>query len=410
MKKRIITLTLVLMLAVGLLAPTALAKPDQLKIWVNNTPFEKDFMKEMAKKYEEKTGIEIQVTPVSLLDQTQKLSMDGPAGKGADVVCWPHDKLGKSAMMGVLEPVGKYLSDGYTDRYLDTSIEALTHNKKLWGLPYAYQTTTLIYNKDMYSEAPETWEELISKAKRLTTDDQYGFLYKVTDYYYNRAFFKGFGAYTFGKNDDDTYNIDDIGLDNPGAVEAAEFIKQFRTEGLIPKGINYDNMQGLFGEGKVGAIIDGSWAINNYKDASIDNDKIGVATMPKLPNGEYPEPFVGVKGYYLSKFSENKEAAVEFIKFLTNAENSMAHYQNSNIIVPHEEVINSDEFQNNQYLTPFVKQAERGSPMPSVPEIMQVWDPMANAITFTLQGKAPPKQVMPMVVQNIEEGIRQMRQ
>ena len=40
-----------------------------------------------------------------LLKQQEKLGLDGPAGKGADLVTWPHDQLGEAVIKGLVRPL-----------------------------------------------------------------------------------------------------------------------------------------------------------------------------------------------------------------------------------------------------------------------------------------------------------------
>ncbi len=406
MKKRLLILSLVMSIILTGIVPTVLAA-DQLKVWVSTGP-EMEWMSEVAKIYEERTGVKVVVDPVAELDQPERLSLDGPSGKGADIIGWPHDKLGRAVIQGLLEPIAKYLPENYAkDNFIDSSILALTYDGKLYGLPYAFQSIALVYNKDMYSSIPNTFDAFLNKAEQLTDGNQYGFLYENENFYYNAAFTQGFGGYVFGRNADGSYNFNDIGLGNSGAIKAAKYMKQFRDRGLIPKGTTGDTVNGLFMEEKCGAVLTGPWQLKDYAESGIN---YGVALMPKLPNGKNPRPFIGVKGYYLSKFSDNKEEAMNFIKFITSAKMSIDHYRNNNIIPPNNALVNSTEFKNNKALNSFLKQAELGIPMPNTPEMAQVWDPAANAMTFVLDGKASAEQVMPMTVQMIKEGIMQMKQ
>ena len=43
------------------------------------------------------------------------------------------------------------------------------------------------------------------------------------------------GGYIFGKNSEGSFNAEDIGLNNDGAVEAAQYIEQFYKKWSIPK-------------------------------------------------------------------------------------------------------------------------------------------------------------------------------
>ncbi|MFO7820246.1 MAG: extracellular solute-binding protein [Halanaerobacter sp.] len=408
MNKRLTGLMVAMVMALGLLVTPAIqAQPDSLKTWVPSGP-EHNWMKEMAKKYENKTGVKIEIAVVEELDQGQRLSLDGPAGKGADVVAWPHDKLGKSIKQGLITPIDQFLPDGYgKDNFSKNPIKSLTYNGKLYGLPYAFQTTALIYNKDKYNNIPDTMMGLMKKAEGMTDESQneYGLLYKISDFYFSGGIFFGYGSYVFKEEPGGGYDINDIGLGTKSSIKAANFLKKFRDMGLIPKGTTGQTANGLFMEGKSGAIIMGPWMLKDFKDAGVN---MGVKPLPKLPNGNYPEQFTGTKGYYVSEFSNHKQAAANFIKFLTNAENSMDHYKSNNIIAPHKEVVTSSTFKNDELLYPFFKQAKRGKVMPSVPEMSTVWNPVNNAIDFVLNGKSTAEEIMPMTEQQIKQGIQLM--
>ena len=407
MKKSILfTVVLIFMLSI-VVAPNALAV-DELKVWANHGA-EVEWMKKVGENYEEKTGIEIKVQAVTEMDQPQRLSLDGPAGKGADVVGWPHDQLGNSIEQGLLEPINQYLPAGYAEKhFLDKAISALSYKGKSYGLPFSYQNLALVYNKDKISNIPNAFEKFMNKTKKITNEsnDQYGFLFPPFKFYYSAAFIQGYGGYVFDKQADGTYNTQKMGLNNAKAIKGVKLVKRFRTEGLIPKGTTVDTMNGLFMEGKAAAVLSGPWFISDYKDAGIN---VGVAPLPKLSNGRRPKPFIGVKGYYISNFSDHKQAAADFIKYLTDAQRSMDHYQSNNILVPHQEVINSQAVKNDEIINAFYRQAKTGVPMPNIPEMSQVWNPVNNALKFVLNGRVSPKRAMATSERMIKEGIRMMK-
>jgi len=411
MNKKVIGLITLMVMVLGILVTPAIQAAGELEVWIPSGP-EEEWMNEMAEKYEAKTGTKVEVGIVEELDQPERLSLDGPSGKGADVVGWPHDKLGKTIQQGLIVPIEDYVSEGYANNnFVDHSIEALTIDGKTYGLPYAYQTTALLYNKDMYNEIPETMMGLMKKAKSMTNEskNEYGLLFDVGNFYFTGGIFYGYGAYTFKKEADGSYDTSNVGFGTEGAVKAASFIKKFRDMGVIPKGTTGETAEGLFMEGKNAAVITGPWTLADFLDSkALSEDNLGVSPLPKLPNGNYPQQFTGVKGYYISKFSEQKDAAADFIKFLTDAKGSKSHYKTNRVIAPHKELVTSSEFKNDELLYPFFEQAKRGALMPSVPEMAAFWDPANNAMTFVLDGKASPAQVMPMTVNQIKQNVRMM--
>lgn len=395
--KKSIVLALVLMLVLSFNAMAT-----KLVIWESQGP-ETDFLNAVKDEFTKETGIEIEVVGIDQLSQSAKLALDGPAGKGADIVVWPHDRLGQAVLEGTLSPIE--LTQEELSVYTESTLDAMNVNGQLYGVPYSMETVALIYNKDKLPIVPNSMDALFSIAKELTSDDEYGFLYDIGNFYFSYGFLAGYGGYVF-KQTENGLDTEDIGLGNEGAVQGGELIKRFRTEGLIPEGTDYAVTDGLFKEGKVAAIINGPWAFAEYKKAGVN---YGIAPLPKLSNGKYPQTFIGVKGYYISAFSENKEAAKKFILWLTNKENAWKHYEMNSIIPTHKEVMAMEEFKTNKDFLAFATQASRGVPMPNVPEMGQVWDPMGSALTYILNGEASPEMALEMTVEAIAENIWEMK-
>lgn len=395
-KSLLIVLALVLLVSANAFAAT------KLVIWESQGP-ETEFLNAVKGQFTKSTGIEVEVVGIDQLAQAAKLALDGPAGKGADIVVWPHDRLGQAVEEGIIAPLS--LSKDFWAQYTDQTIAAMTYKGKIYGVPYSLETPALIYNKKLLPVVPNTMDALFTVAKEKTKGGKYGFLYVSTDFYFSYAFLGGYGGYVF-KQTKDGLDVNNIGLANKGSIDGANLIKKFRTTGLIPEGTDYGVMDGLFKEGKVAAIINGPWSFAEYKKAKID---YGIAPLPKLSNGKYPQTFIGVKGYYVSAFSKNKDAAIKFIQFLTSKEMSWKHHQMNAIIPTHKAVLDMPEFKQNKDLVAFATQASRGIPMPNCPEMGQIWDPMKNAITYILNGQATPQAALQQAVEIIQENIEEMK-
>lgn len=404
MKNRTVMLISVMLGLVAFLTPTLCLGATKLVVWESSGP-EENWVRKMGELYFQETGVEIEVHPVDQLSQSDKLALDGPAGKGADIVVWPHDKLGQTIEQGLLWELPEDRLD--LSNFTASAVDAMRYQGKLYGIPYAVEALALIYNPDLLPEVPATFDELIAIAKEFNNPRQnkWGFMFDILDFYFAYGFFGGYGAYVF-KDTGSGLDPDDIGLANAGAIEAVKYLKTFRDSGLIPEGTTKDVIDGLFIEGNLMAQINGPWAYANYKEAGA---KYAVAPLPKLSNGRYPQTFIGVKGYYISNFSDKKEEALKFIQWLTSKENSLKHYQDTAIIPSREDVINMPAFQENKTFQAFAIQATRSIPMPNIPEIMQVWDPMANAITFVLRNNGDPEEILPLCVEQIKEGIMMMK-
>lgn len=377
-------------------------KPEKLLVWADK---DKGAGIEPAlKSFEEKYGIKVEYKEVEMATkQRERLRLDGPAGTGPDVLTLPHDQIGQVAIEGLIAPLD--VDSSVTDIYMDSAIEAETYNGKLYGLPKATETPVFIYNKELMKKPSETFEELYEFSKEFTNGDQYGFLALWDNFYFANAVMAGYGGYVF-KNNNGKLDPLDIGLNNEGAVEGAKYIGKW-YENIFPKGIVGETggsaMNGLFNDGKVASKMDGPWAFTGMKEAGID---FGVAPLPKLPNGEYPQTFIGVKGWHVSSFSENKEWATKLTVWLSNAENAKKRYKITAEIPPVKSLIEDPIIAENDGAKAVAIQSSRGVPMPNIPEMGQVWGPMATALQLIATDKQDAKPALDKAVKTIKAQIK----
>ncbi|WP_121640187.1 extracellular solute-binding protein [Virgibacillus sp. Bac330] len=379
-------------------------KPEKLKLWVNAEEKQEEALKEMTAGYTKETGIEIEMVPVDMLEQIEKLDVEGPAGNGPDVIFQPHDRIGDLVLRGLVDPVD--LGD-VAKEYTDTALEAMQYDGEYWGYPAVAETYAMYYNKSRVEETPETMEQIMEIAERDTDSnkDEFGFLMEAANLYFVYPFFSGNGAYVFA-NEDGNYDITDIGLNNEGALKGGELVSEWFDKEYIPQDLTPDIMNGLFQEGKVSTIINGPWMVRDYSEAL--GDDLATVPLPKLENGENPKSFVGVKSYMLSFYSENKEWAQDLMAYLTNFESSMTYYDIAGELPARKDAMEDPIIADDPIYSAFAEQTQYGEPMPSVPAMQQVWEPFNDGLNFISKGE-PVKEVLDEAVEIIKEQIEASR-
>ncbi|MEC5422951.1 extracellular solute-binding protein [Virgibacillus sp. C22-A2] len=359
-------------------------KPEELTIWANDHDNQMTAIEKIAADYEEQEGITVNVVAKPMLDQLQELSLAGPEGNGPDLFFQPHDQIGNIVAQGLAEPLD--LSDEEISGYSDAAIESVTYNfdgdTDRYGVPAVFETYGIFYNKDIVSEAPQDIDDLktILEEKTNASEDQYGFLMKPNDIYFAYPFFKNYGGYIFG-GDIGEYDTTDIGLNNEGSIQGGELFQSFFGQGMIPASTTVDVVDGLFTEGKVGAVIGGPWSISGYTEAL--GDSVGFAPFPTI-NGEPSATLVGVKSWMVSYYSEEKDWAKDLALFMTNEENLQHYFEVAGELPPNTNALESIE---DPIYAAFAEQIEYGVPMPSTPQMAQVWEPMNNALQFLAEGE-----------------------
>lgn len=355
-------------------------KPEELMVWIPED--QSSAVEEITNGFTEETGIKVEVVPFAMDEQEEAMSLDGPSGNGPDLFYQPG--IGNLSLKGLVQSME--IDQEILDTYSEGSVEALSYEGDVYGLPAVVESLALYYNKELVPEAPETMAELEAIAEKLTDvpNDEYGFLYPAADFYFSFPFMAGYGANIFSE-ENGVFDINDVGLASEEAIEGATMVQNWFENGYIPTGITMDVTSGLFNQGKVGAIVNGPWALTEHKEALGDN--LGTAPLPQLDNGEHPITFLGTKGWMLSAYSEYPEEATELAIYLTNEDSLNQYYEETGEMPAKSSILSSDEFQNDPLLNGFGTQLERAKPFPPVPALSAVWDPMADALTFITEGE-----------------------
>ncbi|MGJ9382559.1 extracellular solute-binding protein [Salipaludibacillus sp. CF4.18] len=372
-------------------------KPEELTMWVNDEESQIAAYETIADKFTEEYGIEVTMTPYDMLDQTEGMSLDGPSGQGPDIFFQPHDRMGDIHLQGLAAELE--LTEDQLDRLSEYNEEAVTsfsYEGIQYGIPAVVETYALFRNTELVPDAPETMDDLMGVARDLTDGDTYGFLMEANNFYFSYPFLTGPGGYVFAQGEDGVYDPEDIGLNSAGAVEGAELIGSWFEEELMPTGIDMDVMNGLFMDGKAGMVVTGPWAIPDYQEALGDNLEISV--LPEW-DGEVLSSFSGNKGWLVNYYTESEYWATELALYLTNAESSQTYFETAGELPAHTAVEINDEF-----MSPIFEQTQHAEPMPNIPEMSQVWDPIADAFEFISQGE-DPQEVLDEAVQVIRDQI-----
>ncbi|WP_423190165.1 sugar ABC transporter substrate-binding protein [Alkalibacterium sp. f15] len=377
-------------------------KPESLHIWVNDEEVQLDAYEQITANFTEEHGIEVDITPYSMLEQTEGMSLDGPSGQGPDLFFQPHDRMGDIHLQGLAAELN--LTEDQLNRlgeYNEEAVKAFSYEGAQYGIPAVVETYGLFINTDLVPEAPETMDELMEIARDLTEGDQYGFMMDAANLYFTYPFLTADGGYIFAQNEDGTYDTSDVGLNTPEAVKSVEMIQSWFDEGLMPAGTDLEVANSLFMDGKVGMIVNGPWAIPDYEAAI--GDSLMVTELP-TQNGEPLNSFSGNKGWLVNYYTEAEYWATELALFMTNEESSTTYFDVAGELPAHAAVEIDDEL-----MEPIFAQTLNAHPMPNVPEMSQVWEPMGDALTFVQQGD-DVQEVLDEATQTIESEISIMGQ
>ncbi|TWT00515.1 extracellular solute-binding protein [Planomicrobium sp. CPCC 101079] len=363
-------------------------------------------IKDAIAKFEEEKDVTVKVVEKPYAQQIEDLRLDGPAGTGPDLLTMAGDQIGTAVVEGLVKEVA--VGEDIQSIYTDAAMQSQMVDGKIYGLPKAVESTILYYNKDLVSEEelPATLDEWYEYSKEVTKGEQYGFLALFDQIYYAQSVMSGYGGYIFNKDADGNYDSADIGLNNEGAIEGANQIQKFYSEGLFPAGIigeqGINVLESLFTEGKAAAIISGPWNIEPFTKAGVN---FGVAKLPELENGENMSSFIGVKSYNVSSYSKNAELAEELLVFLANEENSRARFEVTKEVPAVEALANDPVVAESEVAQAVAEQSVFAELTPNIPAMNEVWTPADAALQTIATGKAEPKDALNQAVETIKGQI-----
>lgn len=391
----------------------AAAKPAtkgaKLVFWTGQSPdnnsAEYKALKEQIDKWAAQSGNTVELNHIP--DYQQKLPIAAPAGQGPDLMGpFPHDQMGEWVKTGFIEPFAELKDAG---QYIQAAQDAVKFDGKMQGVPIFIESVGLICNTNLVKTPPKTMEELVQMAKTMTTGGKYGFVFPILEDYHMYSFVTAQGGYVF-KYNNGTYDEKDIGLNNPGAIKAYEFLAGLIKDKLMPESIldhptMNDTVTSLVEKGNVGCTINGPWTLNGLKKANIPY------SISRIPDweGKTPKPFSGVQMFLVNSKSANKAAAVDLVNFLTSKDSAVALTKAFNKVPVRKDVLDDASLKDNTELKAWADQASVAVPMPNIPEMQQVWKPWSDATDQIIPGRAPAQATMDQAVALIKSNIEKAR-
>ncbi len=362
------------------------ANPLRLLVWINGDKGYNGLQK-VGDRFTQLSGVQVVVQhPEGAPD---KFGAAAAAGKGPDIFCWPHDRTGEWARSGLIVPIKP--PPRVRDAIEASAWQAFTYKGQVWGYPLSIEAIGLIYNRALVPTPPATFDEVIALDRKLKAAS--GGKTSAILWDYNKSFFSwpllaGPGGYVFGRNAQGELDSKNVGVNTAGALKGAEMLDRLITGGTMPKGARYAEMEAGFARGQVAMMVSGPWSWENAKKAGID---FGVAPVPAVVPGQPSKTFVGVLGCMVSAPSKLKDIAREFI------ENHLLKVESLKVIsadVPLGTPANKAYFQElsgDPRIVATMANAQRGEPIPNIPEMGRFFPAMDAALEAISNGRQAPK-------------------
>ena len=394
---------LLLALALALLFPVLAAAQKEIVVWHAYRGDEKAAFEKVVNLFNQQAkGIKATTLAVPYDAFADKITAAVPRGKGPDVFIYAQDRLGGWIAAGnTVEPIDFFLDAPTKARYLGSTLQAMTYQGNVYGLPLNFKVLTLIYNKKLITTPPKTSGELVAMAKKLSSPatGRFGLAYWYSDFYYHAALMNAFGGGAFeGRKPT---------LNAPGNVKSLELLLKWIGQGILPAEPSTALITSLFNEGKAAMVFSGPWFLGEIKDG-VD---FGLAPLPKIDEagGKPMRPWTTVEGVFIAAPSKNKDAAYELAKFLTDVPAAKILAIEGRQSPANKGVYADPKVANDPVLKAFRQQVDSAEPMPNLPEMTMVWSPATTAMNKVVKKSATPKVALDEAQKDVVDRIAKLR-
>lgn len=386
-----------------LMGQSAVMAATTVSLWHSYRAREKKAIEEVAAKFNEKNSdVQIKLLYVPYDAFADKITAAVPRGKGPDLFIFAQDRVGDWAVSELIEPLDFWLTEEQREAFLPPTLEALTYDDSVYGLPMTFKMVALFYNKDLVKQPPKTTDELIALAKKHTNEDEkkYGLVYENANFYYQGMWLQGFGGSVFDRRGKPV-------LASPEAVASMKFAQRLaRKENIMPEEISSVLVTTLFNNGQAAMAIDGPWFIGSI-DSGVN---YGVAVLPTITaTGKPAMPFLTSEGLIMSARSENKKAAFEIMQYMTSPEVAKIMAKKGRQTVACKAAYDDPAVANDPVLSVFREQLKNSKPMPNSPAMRMVWSPATTAMNKVINGGVGPAEAMAEAQADVAELVKKAR-
>lgn len=373
---------------------------------------DKQVLKPELDKFTQRTGIKVDLEVVPWDDLLNRILAATTSGKGPDILnignTWSASLQATDAFVPIDDAV--LAKVGGKDRFLPTPYAATgAEGKPPMGLPVYSSSYALYYNKKIFREAgvqpPKTWEEMAEVGRKLSTDGRWGLALEGGSYtegvHHAFTFGKQYGADIFTKDGKPAFN-------SPQMVQGVKRYVDLLAKDKIVNPSNAEYSQGTqslkdFATGK-SAMLMWQAAQGSLVSNGMNPDDIGVAPIPFPASAPAGAPrinsMVGGINMAVFKDSDAKDAAFEFMAFMTSAETQKALNKAYGSLPSVKDAYDDPAFQTEGVKVFQQALAETAAPLPQVPAESQFETLVGNAVKKLIADAASGKEITDAAVKS----------
>ena len=333
-------------------------------------------------------------------DAQQKFIVQGRRGK-PDVIEGVLEGMIAYQKAGLITPIDDFFNQWpEKDKFIPSTIKALTINGKLYGVPYNTNVRVLLYRKDILQkynlQPPKSWEEMLDDAAMISAKEQgvagLGLTTKAGSVRTFQEFISFFFQVNGGQNpfkyDDATQkwsiNTTPEKLGEVLALYQDAFFKANPSAvNQNTRGNDYQATDADYVAGKSAMVPMGPWIYSYRKTGDtarkILEENTGVVALPLPPNGTQAT-YLEVKPIMINAATKEKSGSWELIKLLCSKDFVAMDAKLEGINPPRQDVADLPDFKSDWWQQAFTQQISTGVALAPIN-----WGLVVNDITEALQ-------------------------
>ncbi|MFC4557986.1 extracellular solute-binding protein [Virgibacillus kekensis] len=376
----------------------------EITVWVHpytsDAEAESAMWDEIVASYEEKFDATVTIETIPWGNRDQKILTALAANNGPDVFYAIPDQMPQYADEGMLLELDPYLEDNNMDDFVDSALVSTKWQGKSYGLPILQEAYTLFYNVDVIKaigkdpeNLPSTWSEFEEWAKAAKEEGYYAYSYQgggsMNGTLYPFLWQAGGKVIT---------QDDEVMINNAEGVEAFKFINKMYEKGWIPEdSITAMNHDAIWNAGEMLAVQGSGISLTNLQESGLN-----FVIAPPLKNKE--QATYGTTGMFVvPSNTDNPNAAAEFVKTVTNAENQRKFNTVTQYIPTRKSA--KDIFDDQKYLKQLAQYTQYALPGVIHPQGRNIMPMIQAEVQTMMEGKKTPQEAADAAAEAIKGEI-----
>ncbi len=351
----------------------------------------------------ENPGVDLVYQQIAYGDYLQTVITSRIGGQAPDIYhlynIWGPQMIENGVLAAPPEDVVSWIKDNYVGATVDT----VTINDQVWGIPTEVSNYMLVYNKKLLAEAgfdapPATWEELVTMSEALTKRNdegnivQAGYSYGPSTATIVHPFLIMLYSEGISPFKDD---FSGTNLTSPEAIDVLTKQLELYQKGVTDRSIEVWN----FPSGTIGMMFMAPWYEATLREGFGDEFENTVGVAP-IPMGENWRSMQYAFFYGVDANSEVQDEAWKFLQWLNTSQEGNISCMGEMLMTLGALTANKADIAAAQdtlgdfYTKPFVDALERSSSEPNVMQASEIQTALQKYIEQAWAGELTPEEAL----------------